>query len=644
MSKIKILPENLANQIAAGEVIERPASVVKEFVENAIDAGAQNISIQIEGDGSRLIRVVDDGSGMEEDDILLSLERHATSKLTSSEQLSSIHTLGFRGEAIPSIASVSKLTITSRTHAAELGSRAEIRFGKLLKVHDMGCPPGTVMEVKDLFGNLPARKKFLKSRQTEISHIDEIIKNYALVQHELGFHCEIQGRTSLDVPAHGGSLERRVRQIICRSESEDLLGLNFREAQSDIVVSGFLVAPENSTGGTAGLRIFVNGRAVKDRTIGHAVSEGLHNFLLKGRRARGVVFVNLPAQDVDVNVHPTKQEIRFHRSQKVHVAVTEAVRQGMERYQKKVRSEIFGSPPESSALVSEEKRGTQDTVLEVIHTNENTPAKEVRITDVSALKWSQEDSGFVSREPEPEFFASSPLVSEASVDKLEAGKSSEGHMSPEDLKKENPVFQGGIKKVTAPLPEVGSMRYVGQIFNSYIVCETASGFVLIDQHAAQERLIFEELCKQYKESKIPSQVLLFPEIVELSPDDRQNLEQNGEEISRIGLEIKEFGGNSFIVQGVPASLSHLGPVDVVAGILARYSEEGRKGGAARLEHVLAGMACKASIKAGRRLLPEEVEALLTKMREAGIFSHCPHGRPVLKSFSKDDVKKWFLRT
>jgi DNA mismatch repair protein MutL len=642
VSKIKILPENLANQIAAGEVIERPASVVKEFVENAIDAEAHNIFIQIEGDGSRLIRVVDDGVGMEEDDILLSLERHATSKLESSEQLSSIHTLGFRGEALPSIASVSKLSITSRRHAAELGSRAEIRFGRLLKVHDMGCPPGTAMEVKDLFGNLPARKKFLKSLQTEISHIEEIVKNYALVKHDLGFRCEIQGRTVLDVAAHGGGLERRVRQIVCRSDSEELVELNIAQGQTDIAVSGYLLAPENAGGASAALRIFVNGRAVKDRGIANAVNEGLCNFLLKGRRARGVVFVNLPAKDVDVNVHPTKQEIRFQRAQKVHAAVTEAVRQGMAGYQQRVRQEIFGLAAESSVAAPAEKEVAR-IVFEAAKPQKKTCREEVKIAPDS-LPEGQAGLELASKEPEAPFLVCAPPEMAPFFGKAAAKTTGEIQRQATEGEKEIPALQHKSTEISDTQNEIGTLRYVGQLFNSYIICESENGFVLVDQHAAQERLIFEELSRQYKDSRIPSQVLLFPEIIELAPEDRQNLEQYGEEISRMGLEIKEFGGNSFIIQGVPASLGHLGPGKVVEGILDRYSEEGGKSGTARLEYVLAGMACKASVKAGHRLLPSEAEALLTQMREAGIFSHCPHGRPVVKSFSKDDVKKWFLRT
>jgi DNA mismatch repair protein MutL len=647
VSKIKIIPENLANQIAAGEVIERPASVVKEFIENAIDAGAHNISIQIEGDGSRLIRVVDDGAGMEQDDVLLSLERHATSKLESAEQLSSIQTLGFRGEAIPSIASVSKLTITSRPHDDALGSQAEIRFGKLFKVHDMGCPPGTVMEVKDLFGNVPVRKKFLKSRQTEISHIDEIIKNYALVQNELGFHWEVQGKTMLDVPAHGESLEKRVRRILCREESETLVDFCFSDRESDITVSGYLSAPENSTSGAGGVRIFVNGRAVKDRVVGHAVSEGLRNFLLKGRRAKGVLFVHLPSQDVDVNVHPTKQEIRFRRPQKVHNAVLEALREAMERYQKKVRYEIFGAPKSTQEVEFSGNTESPRTAPKTARMGHNTSSENEFLPAACRFEVGTENAASVASEPMPDYLPVSPVDDEPSAQRKEGQGAGRKIWTVEPQKNALPPQRPAhapAEEDRECLPVIGTMRYVGQLFNAYILCETESGFILVDQHAAQERLIFEELLKQYRDSRIPCQVLLFPEIIDVSPADRQNLEQNEEEINRIGLEIKDFGGNSFIVQGVPASLSHLSPGEIVKDVLARFSADEKGGGTARLEHVLAGMACKASVKAGRKLLPEEVEALLTQMRQAGIFSHCPHGRPVVKSFSKDDVKKWFLRT
>jgi DNA mismatch repair protein MutL len=347
LSKIKILSEHLANQIAAGEVIERPASVVKELLENSIDAGASQVQIDIEGSGTKLITVIDDGTGMNADDALLCLERHATSKLggstDDSSRLAAISSLGFRGEAIPSIASVAKMSITSRTVNDPLGTRIEVRYGKLLKVHETGCNKGTVIEIKDLFGNLPVRKKFLKSLRTELFHIEEIIKNYSLANYQLGITYTLNNNRILDFTAGTDTLKERVKMLYAKIATEPLIPLQDHgtpDSTGDkIVVKGFLLSPEQSFATTAKLRLFVNGRAVKDRMMAHAVREGLSGYLMKGRTAAGVVFVSLPYEMVDVNVHPTKQEIRFQQPNRIHEKIVSATRRGMADYQKSAKQQ-----------------------------------------------------------------------------------------------------------------------------------------------------------------------------------------------------------------------------------------------------------------------------------------------------------------
>lgn len=611
MSKIRVLPENLANQIAAGEVVERPASVVKEFVENAIDAGACKISIQIEGDGSRLIRVVDDGFGMEEDDILLCLERHATSKLHAIEELGEIATLGFRGEAIPSIASVARLSIVSKTKDAALGNKCEIRFGKIIKVHEMGCAAGTIMEVKDLFANLPARRKFLKSKKTEISHIDDVIRNYALVNPKIGFNYQLEGRTILDLSVDS-TLEVRVKTIAFRNSNEPLLRLS--EAGGDkneILLDGYLAAP-GLAGGGAGLHIFVNGRVVKDRGITHAVSEGLQGFLLKGRRATGVVFLSLPTTMVDVNVHPTKQEVRFQKAGLINGIVRNAVISALKSYQDIRRSEVFG--------VQKNELPPEITIDQGTTFYEEPPPPEPLLT----------------RETDYHQIVAEPVLVEPVVNYTE-----ESHP---DAKKERPVeplvADNNILSEKASLP-----HYLGQVFATYILCQMDDSFIVVDQHAAQERLIFEELRQHYSRKAIPRQALLFPDVLDLNSEEREVVEQYSVEIFQLGIELKEFGGESFVITAVPASLVHLAPAEVLRGIISQFisGAEGL-GQATRMENVLAGMACQASVKAGNCLQPQEAEALLHKMWRAGVFSHCPHGRPVARVFSKDEVQKWFLRT
>jgi len=345
LSKIKILPENLANQIAAGEVVERPASVVKELVENAIDAGAGKVAVQVEGGGTSLIRIIDDGQGMDQDDILLSLERHATSKLLSLEQLDDIRTLGFRGEAVPSISSVSRMSITSRPAGYQLGSRVEVRFGKVSKVHEMGCQAGTVVEVRDLFGNVPARKKFLKTPRTELSHIEETVRNYALVRPELTMSYKVNGREVFSLPAVvSGTMDLRLQRLLGLHQNEKLLAIKNLPGNDKVAaISGFILPPDSGVGPVARLRSFVNGRPVRDRLLSHAVAEGMRNFLMKGRHPAGVVFIEVSPSEVDVNVHPTKQEVRFRRPGEIHQLISMAVAETLTEYQDTLKRAVFGA-------------------------------------------------------------------------------------------------------------------------------------------------------------------------------------------------------------------------------------------------------------------------------------------------------------
>lgn len=640
LSRIKILSEHLANQIAAGEVIERPASVVKELLENSIDAGASHVQIEIQGNGTRLIRVLDDGTGMDADDALLCLERHATSKLgespDDSSRLAAIHSLGFRGEAIPSIASVAKMSITTRTEKNSLGTRVEVRFGKILKVHEVGCNKGTVIEVKDLFGNLPARKKFLKTPRTELGHIDEIIKNYSLANCRLGITYTANNSPVLDLAAESDTLEDRVKLLYARNIIADLIPLQEQNSsispENTISVQGFLLSPEHSFGVTSRLRLFVNGRAVKDRMIAHAVSEGLAGYLLKGRSAAGVVFVNLPYEAVDVNVHPTKQEIRFQQPSRVHEKIVSAVRAAMAKYQKKTRQTLFGSNLEWQDNGSQQTKPAAQAISE---------RKNI------GTFWAGPDSG-------------SPET--ASADHVPDNDLLNGSgVKPFPVPDESKIF--GTAEPAAPfvgkavdellVPE--SLKPIGQLLDLYLLCEAKCDdeqcLVVIDQHAVHERILFENLKKQFAARQMTSQNLLFPKMLELTPEYAAAFQRHREEILRLGLDVEEFGGDSFIVKAVPAIISHLAPEEILTGILHQFAgpeygaDKGKKhSDATRLDDILSTMACKAAVKAGQNLNQLEMHELLKLMRESKAFTHCPHGRPVVRIFSEEDIKKWFHRT
>ena len=635
MSRIKILSEHLANQIAAGEVIERPASVVKELLENSIDAGARQVQIEIEGSGTRLIKVIDDGVGMDGDDALLCLERHATSKLggntNDSNMLSVIQSLGFRGEAIPSIASVAKMTLTSRTENDPLGTRVEVRYGKILKIHETGCNKGTVIEIKNLFGNLPVRKKFLKSSRTELFHIEEIVKNYCLANSRLGITYTVNSNTIWDIPAETDTLEDRVKMFYAKNTSEPLIPIQDSSTLSprndDVTIEGFLLSPEQSFATSTKLRLFVNGRAIKDRMMAHAVSEGLSGYLMKGRTAAGALFVTLPHEAVDVNVHPTKQEIRFQQPNSVHQQIVSAVQLAMESFQKQAKHSIFGSD-----------KNLNNGKTEQVFTHKN---KETGSANVHSL-WNNSHDSAKSDNSGPAAYRPSGKDKTFSPPQYSEPVST--------AEPTTPFLQTESEDL---VPE--SLKPIGQFMDLYLLCEARRGeerfLVVIDQHAVHERILFENLKKQFDSKQMASQNLLFPKMLELTPESAEILEKNSEEIREFGIVVEEFGGDNFIIKAVPSVISHLDPEEILTGILTQFSGpdysqgEGRKRkDATRLDDILSTMACKAAIKAGQNLAPLEMQQLLKLMKESKAFTHCPHGRPVVRMFSAAEIKKWFHRT
>ncbi len=626
MSKIRILPEQLANQIAAGEVVERPASVVKELVENSLDAGASRIEIEIEGGGTRLIRIIDDGEGMSEDDLLLCLERHGTSKIEVEEDLGAIMTLGFRGEAVPSIGSVSNLTISSRPADSPLGTQVILKYGKLTKVHETGCSFGTSFEVRNLFGNTPARRKFLRTSRTELGHIEEVVKNYSLGAPEITFILRVDGRDVLYLDSTL-SLEQRLNSIL---RYKDTFIPVHKELQtgSKTRATGFLVPPDKVKPGPARLRIFVNGRAVKDRMVVHAIAEGLRGFLMKGNNPSGLIHVQLPAEEVDVNVHPAKHEVRFRNSREIHNLISQSISEAMLHYQQTVKATIFGKSQQPARAAIPE-HGDQSLIFEP-----PPPTPETRQEEIF------ETLDKITHNQEPINTSSSPQTVVASN---EPG---------EDHFRERQNFAELQTKEPEIVDDTPSNRgvehnllIIGQFDDLYIFCKSSEGLLVIDQHAAHERLLYEKLRHQYLENSIVRQNLMFPETIELSLFQSQLVEKNSEELDRMGFSIREFGGNTFLISAIPALAGQINPHVLFLDILEQFGSESRKrdqGGV--LDTILSTMACRAAVKAGTNLTHLEIDKLLNDMVRADLFSHCPHGRPVIKQFSKDDLKKWFHRT
>jgi DNA mismatch repair protein MutL len=636
MSKIRILPEQLANQIAAGEVVERPASVVKELLENSLDAQASRIEIEIEGGGTRLIRIIDNGEGMGEDDLLMSLERHGTSKIMTESDLGAIGTLGFRGEAIPSIGSVSRFTITSRPQQIEFGTRVVLHFGKLTKVHEIGCSFGTTVEVCNLFGNTPARRKFLRTARTELGHIDEVVKNYALGSPKVAFILRIDGKEIIYLD-NSLSIEQRLGSIMHYDGPFIPVG-TAGQSKNLRHVFGFLIPPEKVTIGPSKMRVFVNGRAIRDRMIIHAVAEGLRGFLMKGKNPSGLIHLVLPPDEVDVNVHPAKHEVRFRNSRDIHALLSQSVSQAMLDHQKAMKTTLFGvgqlfdktaiplnSEPEEthsfeSSIVTPQPNNNFD-----LEDQQPIKEKNKQITFPAAKRKIDSSVAPLSAENQPLFNTAEPIKQ----------STPEENEAPEQQKHPGQI----------PQTVRHNLLVIGQYDNLYIFCKNTDGLLIIDQHAAHERLLYEKLLKQYLAKTVVRQTLMFPETVELSLFQSQLVEKNEQEIDRIGFSVREFGGNTYIISAVPALAGRANPRELFLDILEQFGSENDKGDTGGfLTAILATMACKAAVKAGTELSNMEIDNLLNEMTKADLFSHCPHGRPVVKQFTKDEVKKWFYRT
>jgi DNA mismatch repair protein MutL len=579
MARIKLLPTDLANQIAAGEVVERPASVVKELIENAIDAGARRLHVHIELGGKRVIRVEDDGEGMSPADARLSLERHATSKLLAADDLAAIRTLGFRGEALPSIASVSHFILRTRLRGDLAGTEIRVNGGAIAAVQEVGCPEGTSIEVGDLFYNLPARRKFLKSDTGEATHVSRVVTQFALGYPEIGFSLESGPRTLFRWPAVA-KLEDRLFQVF--GERPDLVPV--AKYLNGLRVTGF-VAALAETGPTRGSQnVFVNRRIVKDRTIAHAIIEAYSRASIKERSPEVHLFLEIPADRVDVNVHPTKAEVRFRDQSFIHEAVKHAVSDAIGE----------GAIPELQ-LAPSELPGPEPLAQSI-------PG--VLAGGIFPSRWTGGTTSVVS---------GVQATVEASA---------------------NPAAPDVVKP----------MMPLGQFRDTFIIAVDTEGIAIIDQHVAHERVLFERVMERLSSGRLESQRLLEPVLIELSPEGRQALLSHSDDLDRLGFGVDDFGAETIRLTAVPAVLGREDAVTAVRALAADLEglDHGRDVGDA-LRRIAATTACHAAVKANDPLTHEKMLHILEELRRTAYSTVCPHGRPVMLRLTRREVEKNFQR-
>jgi len=611
LRRIRILPERLANKIAAGEVVERPASVVKELVENALDAGAGVVRVEAEAGGRRLIRVTDDGAGMTPDDALLALERHATSKIATDDDLFAISTFGFRGEALPSIASVSRFELLTRVQDRDEGVRIRVEGGVLGAVEPAGCAPGAVVTVRNLFFNVPARQKFLRSLSTELGHITDVLCRISLAHPSVHFQLLHDGHEIMDTPP---SQDRSGRIA-------DSLGMatleKMREMRLDIDdlhhIHGFTSLPDLNRSSSSHIYTYVNGRFIRDRLTNHAIIEAYRGFLPKDRYPVVALFIELPPSEVDVNVHPTKAEVRFREGGRIHDLIRQAVLGAFERKTAQaspggLRQTPADTPPQHHA---EEKHGEENVRQALLKAVENIEAKPP------------------SASAQSDFFRRPSVLKNATPPKIEL------RHAPSPL-----------TPVTEPKMEgyFSSLEILGQLRNTYIVCQSTEGLTLIDQHAAHERTAFERLKRDYAARRIQRQALLFPETLELGLKETREMNRFMDVIASLGFEVEAFGSKSFLIRALPAILGKAEPRALVLDLLETLSEiRAIDSLTDRLDEVFARLSCHGVVRAGRSLSLEEMQALLKSLDEADYPLTCPHGRPISVRISYEELERMFGR-
>ncbi len=602
----------VVNKIAAGEVIERPASVLKELLENAVDAGAGRVDASVEQGGSEVIRVRDDGCGIEPDQLTLAVTSHATSKIKSAEDLFSVGTLGFRGEALASIAAVSRLTIRSCTRNASTGMELEVVGGELQPVVPIGCPHGTTIEVRNLFYNTPVRQKFLRTTQTEVGHATEAFTRIALAYPQVHFTLTNNGRLVHDLPADDfrGRITKFFGEEIAR-------GLIEVESENDgIRLDGYVVNPQQSRANNRTQYLFLNGRAIRDRSLQHALTEAYRGLLLSGRYSICFLRLEMPPEVVDVNVHPTKQEVRFQDAGRLYSQLLGTLRSKFLTTNLTARVEIK-EPPSSAAC--EEASGPSQLVAWA----RNELGQQTEST-FSPVAEQQNDA--------------QPAGMSVALHRLDGPQSLGG--GAEGLLRGDLVSEPSESEVSLPLAKPSAL----QIHNRYLVVETDDGMEIIDQHALHERILYERIRKKVENEPLESQKLLVPEPVDLTASEAARILEQRELLQRLGLEVQPFGGETVLVASYPAMLAKIRPSEVLRELVGCLEVAGSDPEPTTLlEDLLHSIACKAAVKFGDPLVSDEIDALLADRHLIRDGHHCPHGRPTTLMFTRQQLDRQFKR-
>lgn len=639
MSKIQVLDQVTIDKIAAGEVVERPASVVKELVENAIDAKAAAVTVEVKEGGISFMRIADNGCGIDREDVPGAFLRHSTSKIRNAEDLEHISSLGFRGEALSSIAAVSQVELITKTPEDSFGTRYMISGGKEKGMEDIGAPDGTTFLVRQLFYNVPARRKFLKTAMTEAGHVSDLMTRMALSHPHISFQFINNGQSKLHTSGNG-NLRDVIYHIYGREIAANLINVTYEK--NGIRITGYIGAPLISRGNRNFETYFINGRYVKSSIIYKAIEDAYKDFTMQHKYPFTVLHIEVVGEDVDVNVHPTKMEVRFHNQQMVYNSIYEAVDQAL--HEKELIPEVTIDVPKAvpKAQVKPEPVARSKEVIQP-EVNKSAKVQPEKASGERDLDYFMEQMkkrvmSYHQQNSSAEVKGKSEIFKpQVQVDRVkEAAASYRAKQSPEQMT----LFDGKL----LDKEKRANYKIIGQVFDTYWLVEFDNSLYIIDQHAAHERVLYEKTLKEMKTREFTSQMISPPVILNLTMQEAQLLRAYMDQFTRIGFEFEEFGQDSYAVRSVPANLFSIAKKELLMEMIDSLSEEvHRRQSSELLDEKIASMSCKAAVKGNMRLSAQEVDALIGELLKLDNPYHCPHGRPTIISMSKRELEKKFKR-